>query len=91
MPDIVLDFPIRAARERVFQAVSNPDGLDRWWTERCVQLLGDVPADPAPVPGARRGSSLFEPPGRMSPRPSLLPDRRRPRRACAATEHEIHR
>jgi uncharacterized protein YndB with AHSA1/START domain len=32
MPDILHDFPIAAPVSRVFEAVSTPDGLDRWWT-----------------------------------------------------------
>jgi uncharacterized protein YndB with AHSA1/START domain len=32
MPDILHDFPIGAPIERVFEAVSTPEGLDRWWT-----------------------------------------------------------
>jgi len=35
MPDIFHDFPIRAAGGRVFEAVSTPQGLDRWWTKQC--------------------------------------------------------
>jgi uncharacterized protein YndB with AHSA1/START domain len=34
MPDILHDFPINAPREAVFEAVSTPAGLDRWWTLR---------------------------------------------------------
>ena len=34
MPDIVHDLPIKAPLDRVFQAVSTPQGLDCWWTER---------------------------------------------------------
>ena len=34
MPDILQDFPIRAPVARVFEAVSSPPGLDRWWTLR---------------------------------------------------------
>ncbi|NIP59638.1 MAG: SRPBCC domain-containing protein [Gemmatimonadetes bacterium] len=34
MADIYHDFPIRAEPDRVFEAVSTPDGLDRWWTKR---------------------------------------------------------
>jgi uncharacterized protein YndB with AHSA1/START domain len=33
MPDIIHYFPIRASIEKVFQAVSTPSGLDKWWTE----------------------------------------------------------
>ena len=32
MPDILHDFPISAPVSRVFEAVSTPGGLDRWWT-----------------------------------------------------------
>jgi AraC-like DNA-binding protein len=32
--DILQDFPVRAPVTRVFDAVSRPDGLDRWWTKR---------------------------------------------------------
>jgi uncharacterized protein YndB with AHSA1/START domain len=34
MHDILQDFPIAASRERVFDAVSKPEGLDAWWTLR---------------------------------------------------------
>ncbi len=34
MVDVVLDFPIRAPRERVFRAVSAPSEISEWWTER---------------------------------------------------------
>lgn len=34
MPDILLNFPIRAAQADVLRAVSTPEGLDRWWTDR---------------------------------------------------------
>ncbi len=33
MADINHDFYIAAPAERVFQAVSNPAGLDQWWTQ----------------------------------------------------------
>ena len=33
MPDILQDFPIRAPADRVFRAMSTPDGLDTWWTK----------------------------------------------------------
>ncbi len=36
MPDILHDFPIKAARDRVFQVVSTPQGLDSWWTKRAA-------------------------------------------------------
>jgi uncharacterized protein YndB with AHSA1/START domain len=32
MPDILQDFPIAAAPERVYEAVSEPRLLDEWWT-----------------------------------------------------------
>jgi uncharacterized protein YndB with AHSA1/START domain len=34
MADIVHDFPIKAPSDRVYQAVSTPAELDRWWTKR---------------------------------------------------------
>ena len=34
MGDIFHDFPIKAPLARVFEAVSTPQGLDRWWTKR---------------------------------------------------------
>ena len=34
MADIYHDFPIKAPLDRVFQAVSTPQGLDCWWTKR---------------------------------------------------------
>ena len=32
MTDILHDFPVAAPRPKVFEAVSTPDGLDKWWT-----------------------------------------------------------
>jgi|GEM_PF-4362922 len=34
MPDILQDFPIKAPRNPVYQAVSTPVGLDSWWTKK---------------------------------------------------------
>lgn len=34
MPDIFSDLPVRASQDRVFAAVSTPEGLDAWWTKR---------------------------------------------------------
>lgn len=34
MADIFQDFPIKAAPDRVYQAISTPAGLDCWWTLR---------------------------------------------------------
>jgi uncharacterized protein YndB with AHSA1/START domain len=34
MADILLDFPIKATPQRVFDAISTPAGLDHWWAER---------------------------------------------------------
>jgi uncharacterized protein YndB with AHSA1/START domain len=34
MPDILHDFPIQAPRERVFDLLVSPAGLDAWWTMR---------------------------------------------------------
>src|SRR5262249_37818125 len=36
MPDIYHDFPINAPADRVYQAISTPQGLDRWWTKRAA-------------------------------------------------------
>jgi uncharacterized protein YndB with AHSA1/START domain len=36
MADIFQDFPIQAACDRVFDAVSTPGGLDTWWTTRAA-------------------------------------------------------
>jgi len=46
MPDILHDLVIRAPAERVFQAVSTPAGLDKWWTQKSAGI---------PAPG-----SLYE-------------------------------
>jgi uncharacterized protein YndB with AHSA1/START domain len=35
MADILQDFPIKVPPDRVFRAVSDPAGIDQWWTERC--------------------------------------------------------
>jgi uncharacterized protein YndB with AHSA1/START domain len=32
MPDIHHDFPIAASREKVFELLSSPEGLAKWWT-----------------------------------------------------------
>lgn len=40
MPQILHDLPIRATRARVFEAVSTPEGLDRWWTLRSKGVPG---------------------------------------------------
>ena len=32
MADILQDLPIKADADRVFDAISTPEGLDRWWT-----------------------------------------------------------
>jgi uncharacterized protein YndB with AHSA1/START domain len=32
--DILHDFPIKAPPDRVFRAVSTPEGLNTWWTKR---------------------------------------------------------
>ena len=34
MADILHHFPIQASLQQVFAAVSTPEGLDAWWTER---------------------------------------------------------
>jgi uncharacterized protein YndB with AHSA1/START domain len=34
MADILQQFPIKASRQQVFDAISTPVGLDRWWTKR---------------------------------------------------------
>jgi uncharacterized protein YndB with AHSA1/START domain len=36
MVDILHGFPVAAPPEQVFAAVSSPEGLDSWWTNRCV-------------------------------------------------------
>lgn len=33
MADLFHDFKIQASPERVFEAISTPEGLDRWWTK----------------------------------------------------------
>lgn len=36
MADIVQEFVIKAPRERVFEAMATPEGLDRWWTKEAA-------------------------------------------------------
>ena len=36
MADILFDFPIVAPAAKVFEAISTPQGLDSWWSERCA-------------------------------------------------------
>lgn len=38
MADIIQQFPIKATRQRVFDAVSTPAGLNVWWTQRCAGI-----------------------------------------------------
>ncbi len=35
MPNILHDFPIKAGFAQVFAAISNPAGLNAWWTKDC--------------------------------------------------------
>lgn len=35
MVEILHELPIKAPPAGVFEAVSRPQGLDRWWTQRC--------------------------------------------------------
>jgi len=35
MPTIYHDFTIRVSKEKVFETISLPDGLNNWWTLRC--------------------------------------------------------
>jgi uncharacterized protein YndB with AHSA1/START domain len=35
MPDILHQFPINATLADVFEAISTPEGIDVWWTNRC--------------------------------------------------------
>lgn len=34
MPDILLNFPVNAPLEKVFDAITTPNGLNQWWTLR---------------------------------------------------------
>lgn len=36
MPDILQQLPIDAPIERVFAAISTPEGLDQWWTQSSI-------------------------------------------------------
>ena len=38
MADIFHELPIHAPADRVFRAVSTPEGLDSWWTERSAGI-----------------------------------------------------
>ncbi len=33
MPDVLQDFPIAAAPNRVYEAIATPHGLNQWWTK----------------------------------------------------------
>lgn len=41
MPDIFHNFPINAPAQKVFDAVSTAEGLDRWWTKTCEATPGE--------------------------------------------------
>ena len=36
MPDILHDFRVKADPTTVYRAISTPDGLNQWWTQRAV-------------------------------------------------------
>ncbi|MCI0751693.1 MAG: SRPBCC family protein, partial [Flammeovirgaceae bacterium] len=36
MPDIMQDFFIKASPDKVFEDVSTPSGLDKWWTKNSI-------------------------------------------------------
>lgn len=36
MADILHDLPINVPPQRLFEALSTPEGLDRWWTKRAA-------------------------------------------------------
>ena len=40
MPDIFHTFPINTSAERVFRAISTPEGLDCWWTKSANGKVG---------------------------------------------------
>jgi uncharacterized protein YndB with AHSA1/START domain len=44
MPDIHHHFPIQAPPEKVFEAISTPQGLDRWWSKitKGIPALGET-------------------------------------------------
>lgn len=35
MADIFHHFPINASTKRVYETISTPTGLDKWWTKKC--------------------------------------------------------
>ncbi len=36
MADIFHQLPIKASRQKIFQMIATPGGLDVWWTKRCA-------------------------------------------------------
>ena len=59
MPEILHDFPVFATPERVFAALSDPAGLDAWWSLRASGTPGPAGARPAPAAiGADTGAGL---------------------------------
>jgi len=36
MADIVHNFPIKSSSQKVFEAISTPNGLSSWWSENCA-------------------------------------------------------
>lgn len=41
MADIVHNFPIKAPTDKVFEAITTPNGLDSWWTLTCKASAGE--------------------------------------------------
>ncbi|HEX9852799.1 MAG TPA: SRPBCC domain-containing protein [Woeseiaceae bacterium] len=41
MADILHDLPVKAPIDRVFDAVSTPQGLDTWWSKRAAGTPGE--------------------------------------------------
>ncbi len=41
MADIVHNFPIKGSPDKVFDAISSPQGLNSWWSDSCEATPGD--------------------------------------------------
>ena len=41
MPDVLIDVTIASPRERIFEAITRTDDLERWW---CPEVVGAEPA-----------------------------------------------
>jgi hypothetical protein len=72
MSDIFHDFPVKTTVDRVFQAISTPEGLDCWWTKNssgqptkggAKMMLSLLPTIAAKIHLQHSNARMFHPEG----------------------------